>query len=518
MTTYTPTVERFPVFHGLSKGEEITLIDGVPLGGTGGAFGFEAQRIVANRGYRGIHLASPDTPAFNTATVELEYLREWSRLKRPNTAGADIDPGRSARDRVAKHGPFTITLISSEGQSIRHHQRLSTRTTETVAGAQLVISRDDVANATEFDTVLKQLMDLLTLAAHAPAGAVSRTLLAPRAGMPDSDKVTVQGSGLVEVLGPQNHVVKPATANETRIQYLFTVVDINFADLIPRWLDLHEQLWLPVSMLAGLFYEPRGYDELRLLVAAVAAEGIHRELHLSKRPYSDEDFAELRKKLMDAVPRGAPNYRRDRTFVSSRIQNELTYLERLRDLAAIPDATAVKTLIADVDGWAKFLKEFRNAVAHASRDRVTVNEAVMIHDAGVVTVGLLVLVLMQQLGVASEVQRRAAAGQRFIIAAQRFNKDPCSGWSIAPVEKGESTRSEAEPLARVSTLTWWACVAHPSPRRLHRSAVSHHGEVSAVAVGCGQHLEAPQAEHVSTGLWEPTCSTDPRVAGGRQSW
>ena len=184
-------------------------------------------------------------------------------------------------------------------------------------------------------------------------------------------------------------------------------------------------------MLTGLLYLPHGYNEQRLLTAAAAAEGIHRELHPTKSPYSETDFEQLRTAVMAAMPTARKQARANRDFVHRSLHNSMTYLERLHDLAAIPDQEAVRTLISDVDKWATFVKDFRNGVAHADRDAADGDERHhTIYATREVTVGLLSLVVLQQLDLSSQVQQHAARHPKLLFAAQTMRR----AWNARPAE------------------------------------------------------------------------------------
>ena len=128
----------------------------------------------------------------------------------------------------------------------------------------------------DFDRIAKAIMDLMTLAAHAPAGVIKETL---RFTPPDAPSTSgLRASIEVDVMGRQIHHPKPGPSETARAEYLFTLDDIQFADVLPRWLDLHERTWLGCSTLFGLRYIPEGYTTARLLAVATAAEAIHRGL------------------------------------------------------------------------------------------------------------------------------------------------------------------------------------------------------------------------------------------------
>ena len=100
----------------------------------------------------------------------------------------------------------------------------------------------------------------------------------------------------------------------------------------------------------------------------------------------------------------------------------MTYKERLLALAGLPDSEAVATLISDLPKWAKYLKEQRNGLAHGDRERIGADTTRMVFDTLEVTRALLGLVLLSQMGLSPEVQRRAAGLQYLNTIVSEFNK------------------------------------------------------------------------------------------------
>jgi len=120
---------------------------------------------------------------------------------------------------------------------------------------------------------------------------------------------------------------------------------------------------------------------------------------------------------MSAIPK------KDKSFVNDRVKNTPTFKDRLIALAGKPDQLAVGALIANVPAWAAFVKDHRNVVAHASRDRLDAHRAEMVHDARELTVALLTLalVLMHHLGLGADVQRAATRLPRILHSARRMH-------------------------------------------------------------------------------------------------
>jgi hypothetical protein len=207
-------------------------------------------------------------------------------------------------------------------------------------------------------------MDLMTLAAHAPAGVIQETVqFRPPEPHPATGEPMPKA---VEVMGQQIHQPRPSAKEAAPIDYLFTLADIEFSEVLPSWLDLHEQAWLACNMLFGLSYIQEGYVASRLLTAATAAESLHRALYPDAMRIPLERFDMIRQTVMEALA----NDKAARQFVSDSLYNEITYKERLLALATLPDQQAVAHLISDLPKWAKYVKGQRNGLAHGDRERL----------------------------------------------------------------------------------------------------------------------------------------------------
>jgi hypothetical protein len=100
--------------------------------------------------------------------------------------------------------------------------------------------------------------------------------------------------------------------------------------------------------------------------------------------------------------------------IRERLKNTMTYRERLVELAAIPDQEAVKSLITDIESWARLLVKARNNVAHAAKNPADPAEITKLaglqYSLTEVTYALVSVILMAGLGLPSETQRVSIHG------------------------------------------------------------------------------------------------------------
>ena len=133
---------------------------------------------------------------------------------------------------------------------------------------------------------------------------------------------------------------------------------------------------------------------------AIAGEALHSSLYGDATSMSKEHFEALRAKVLSAV-----DDEDDRRWVKATLRYGPSFRERLRALASIPDESAVKALIEDIEVWAGRLVGARNGLAHTGNE----NGDADIFRLEWVTSGLLALVFMAELGLSGEIQKRAAS-------------------------------------------------------------------------------------------------------------
>ncbi|HEY2261281.1 MAG TPA: HEPN domain-containing protein [Streptosporangiaceae bacterium] len=423
---------EFPIVLGDSAGQQFTLLQCVAIH-TSGAFGSRPiyeQDVRVMRALRGIHLRDPDEEVFESAVLRIEYLLGWMHASTIKAAVELQDYGWTgkqtaqtvpAEDLTATYGDSDFTLrVAFNRFRVENRPRANERAIANREWAELAVTAAHPAKFRQFDRIAKAVMDLMTLVAHAPAGVIEETLR-----FTPSDDHPVPGrraSADVHVMGRQIHQARPGQRETADPEYLFTLADIPFAEVLPRWLDLHERTWLGCSTLFGLRYIQEGYTTSRLLTVATAAEAMHRGLFPGATHMPPKKFGAMRTRVMDAFQGKDAEAKDTRAFLSDYLHNDMRYKDRLLALAEIPDQDAVATLISNVPKWAKYLKDRRNGLAHGDEGRIGPDDGAPIYGALEVTIALLGLVLLNELGLSAEVQRRAASSQYMHLIIEGFNK------------------------------------------------------------------------------------------------
>ncbi|MCX5439592.1 hypothetical protein OHO83_17520 [Streptomyces sp. NBC_00569] len=412
------------LIHGTSGKDDFTLLDVSHTGSRGSLFGDELteQNWSAIRALRGIHLGSLSTPVFTRARLGFERLLQWSERTAFEISAEKLEgEARSSRrvekvpveSLVAKHGDLEISL--------RHLSRDFDSTDDVVANersfsaqeaADLTLTPPGPVHCKYFDEVEKDLQDLFTLSTYEPCGAVGRWLM----------YTSAQGrTKEVEVIGRQIYRTVTPRKRSAGNNALFTLGDVDFTELIPKWLETKGKARAGCNILFGLRYIERGYIGTRLLGVASAAESIHRSLRSASTPIPKREYRRLKEKILAAL---SDEDAKMVAFVKNGLHNNPTYNERMLELASIPDEAAVNTLLGDHTRWATDLKKARNDLAHANERSSSGGENTEAFWLLEVTYALLCLVLMSEIGISPERQRRAVEENSLINRASgAFKKD-----------------------------------------------------------------------------------------------
>lgn len=366
--------ERVSVVHGLVRGRPVTLLNcfTVAMDGTSHA-GRSRTDLRVQDALVGAHVA-PDEPAFRSAIVEIENLTGWlgvdEQVSRDSKADGETATLERLDDLVADIDGWTITARRTPQP---FHVDVSHRRANVGShiAAYLVVRPPEPRPASDYHTVVLELMDLLTLASGRPCGQISLTLIhRDNQTTPDGDGTPLEWETRVESFGGRIHTAEPDATGPHHWDYRFRCTDHPFNDVVPAWIRLRRRAGDACNVFFGLQYARPTYTEARLLLVAIVAEALSTGL--------------------DGV---------------NALTNKASYRDKLRALAALPDKQALKSIIPDVEAWALELHRARNTLAHTGNDDAERD----IFELEWSTSSVLCLVLMAELGIVEEVQRRAAS-------------------------------------------------------------------------------------------------------------
>ncbi|WAU84908.1 hypothetical protein O1Q96_37590 [Streptomyces sp. Qhu-G9] len=420
----------FPIIHGTSGSTLFTLLGNHAIHTRGSGFlGGEIteQNWSSNRALRGVHLPSLEESLFIRSHMRLERLLHWSnrssfdlsRLLEDGKATGERQVDTHAVEPVtAVHNGMNISLrLLTDDFNIQHKPISNERLLKATERAALTFSPPEPTPYNSFDKIHKDMQDLLTLCSYAPCGSHGRSLVYE---LPEATSNSSQRLKEVEVIGRQVYRTEKDKEESQSRDFLFTLAEVDFAELAPRWLALKEKSRMGCDILFGLRYISNGYVGTRLLGVASAAESIHASLRSASTPLPKAQYRSLKRKLLAAIADEPEDLQE---FVKTGLRNNPTYNERMLELASIPDSEAVDLLLTDRKSWAKMLRNARNDLAHAN-ERVSQNpESTPAYWLLETTYALLCLVLMTELGISREKQRAALDHPRIRMASRKFKRE-----------------------------------------------------------------------------------------------
>nr|WP_143545585.1 HEPN domain-containing protein [Rhodococcus sp. 06-1059B-a] len=353
----------------------------------------------------GIHLKTPEQESFDGISVQITNLTTWarqSRIKESPTYKKDgdnlkfvrdqvsIELGEDPRARLAAH-EVDLTLVHVVERSGKKEAAWS-RSVDISEQVTLRIEADSPRSWKGFDPTLKAFRDLMTLASQYGAVIGSRTLL-----INDDDRPSPY---TVELYLPVDGAVKDS---QRRRDMLFTLDDVDLEDIINKWVAIDDMIGLPLDVLLGLDYITEGYYENRIFNVASAGEGFHVGLYPNEQDINSERHAAIKARVSEFFEG------KDLEWVKRRVNSNHPGLKhRYLQLTTHPDQEAVVSLLTDVETWARWLKNARNAIGHLNTDELdlVVPEPARYHLTNV-SKAFLHLVLLAELGISPDIQRTA---------------------------------------------------------------------------------------------------------------
>jgi len=330
------------------------------------------QRLHANRALIGTHVGPADA-VFESVRAQFEHLTTWlaaptvehTQRLGDNKYQATVED--APPKKVAFDGWTATVRTLVQPFEVTNSRRRDIVTSE--VATYLYLQPSEPTMSTGFDELLLAVMDLLTLASGEASGLIDSVMThEERRTFSDRDGSTYQLPVTVESLGRRTHTASPDEPAVPDHRFRFTCRDLPFEELLPRWVSLRQRTSAACNVFFGLSYARPVYTETRLLLTAIAAEELHKSL--------------------------VPNLKSGKT----------NFKYRMLALAELAAPEAVGVIIDDVESWATRITRARHGLAHSGND--TRDDDIFHLES--MTVGLISLVLMSELGLPADVQVRAA--------------------------------------------------------------------------------------------------------------
>jgi hypothetical protein len=418
--------EEIPLVVGTTPlGDKFTLVDGWigsteerMLGEGGRRETFRAARVID-----GIHL-DPERPAvFASARVRIENLDVWSGFARFVRLPRDepTDPAV----RVETHQPVEFDHGSLRFRIRQVHGDFNFRLTRHDASilfpvqVVLEIEANEPTTCDAFDDAVSAWLDLVSFATRQSCAITSFQLILdqPKVLARPVQVTSEDGTSTVVIESEEfeHAVTVRAHWNQTPEEtpssldlgdFAILVEDRPLSEWHTAWMALRKDAHNALNILLSLTHGRNTFLQSDLLVVALGAETLHRDLYPDCLATYPEDFEVMMTKAMEKLGEDEAGW------IQRAIRNEPSYQDRLRDLARHPAAEALELAVPDLAGWARSLAAARNVLAHGlRRDELEVQK---MYNLTQQTRLFLELVVMAEIGVSDSRQEHYALVNRVI--------------------------------------------------------------------------------------------------------
>ena len=374
------------IFHGQSLGNSLTLFDGhLPSTRVSSGGGSVVLFRIPLAFIGSYWLDDKEEAKFDRVCANIDNLVEWSNQRRMvgrHPTGKTVLEYTRPDPAVATIDGTTITL--SEGLATR--ERIYSAQWDVEANLNLELATPEDVHEIDYKYI-RPFRYLLNLATGS-ASAAGRLRVANPAHLDDPSLRWLD----TYVYG-RNRPVAKAIEPSLSANMLFTLQDIDFAKVVPRWYQLVEQLGIACDLLFSINAPENIFVGNQMFNVASAAEGIHQRLY----PEADKKSPEYKRRLneiLSAVPEAHSSWLK----ASLQSSHRLTFAQRLDQLIDRA-GSAVHPFVGDRAKWIKCVKDIRNQIAHALRERYSFETDVVKLAWLTATVDVLLrIVLLRELG------------------------------------------------------------------------------------------------------------------------
>ncbi len=349
----------------------------------------------------GVYLSDPDAEAFSELTIELENLTRWDR-REDIMSHIERDPslpqGVKWKVAVDPVDPLTVTVDGLTIDLGRRYvmpsgdMRRDGLDASAFVASYLTIKSSQPKSISQWGETAKQFQDLLTFAMDSPCAVLSEALT-PAEALRNDEQAEAREE--IRLYARHINVGDPRAPSVEAREAFFTLATegVDFHTLIPRWMSVNNRFRTTCDMILGLRYVKGGYLQTQLITAVAAAEAMHAAMDFDP-PMPNSEFKALKKALLEVVSDDRQQWLREKLG-----SNKHTLARQLTDLAAIPDQEVMRSLVPNVDAWAKATKNERNPVAHGGNMSADVQ---LLSAITTVTTAVVLVNLLHQLGIPKE--------------------------------------------------------------------------------------------------------------------
>lgn len=419
--------QRWEMIHGRAENKVLTLLDA----GVKRAQTFTLARMFDDRpdemvlfattALVGCLLDSPEEAAFESSIVTVENLTAWSQRGGITTQQTIEKTGD--RTRQIKTETVEPLIWAADGLIARLHTvnwapdpRYHKSGTEVGfrERATFEFESESPRALREWARLASSVEDLISLSTLRACALISMWVYLP--ATPErwpEDHPQRNRRHQVQVYQQRILTPRPEDAAVTGRDFVLSLADLTFEELIPRWITVDQKFAATRSMILGLRYVTGGYLESKVVTAVAAAESMSRAL---KQPpvMSKSKLSRIRHAAVDAVEEEFRPWMQEKLASA-----EPTLPERLLFLLRRPGDFA-RSLIPNPEAWAVSAANARNKLAHVGESKHTSDELIAVVQ---ITVAVVVLNFLFELGVSEERMQVAMTEHREFTRAARLARE-----------------------------------------------------------------------------------------------
>ncbi|MCM3662381.1 hypothetical protein M3148_15480 [Georgenia satyanarayanai] len=415
----------FPVIHGNAGNKEITLIDAYAAGSKTYGLGFPGegpaeQTLRAQTALVGVHVEGPEQAVFTRANFAIEDAWLWSAESAMTASmGWDDAGSRLTGEANIELKPLEDQHAEVEGAGITLAHWLTLPTFDAMRGGSrgrvehrtvLGIKPHERASLTMLMANVARLQDLLALATGRGPALLWLKAYLPRPE-PVEEPSTHNYSREVDVYTQYRGEGDPTAKAVDSHSMVFSLDDLPFADVVPRWWRVQEQFRAACNMIVGARYVSDHFVETMLITAVAAAEAFHHDL--KEKPATSRADAEKRlQPALDALDED------DRKWLKSFIPSGFSLGQRLERLAERLPQSCRDRLLPNPAGWVRAAKRARHDLSHSARSG---DDTLKLHAIMNVTRAVVLANILLELGLSEERLLKALSANGELSRACRLS-------------------------------------------------------------------------------------------------
>jgi hypothetical protein len=429
VTSFQGDTRPFSTIHGIANGKKMTLFDSHSIHSVRFDFfeleaGPDEQTIRSETLLVGAHIEGEDAAVFIGAALSMENLTFWafgSGIETSMGLTPERRPDGSGRIAINKTDPRAVSLDATTIKLDLQYSlpfvesTRSKRVARVTEEAHIRFTSEEPQSLDFYSDLWATHIDLISLCSLSACAPIRTSLYLPAETNPYPEGHPLKNQRQkVDVYRLMTSIADPELQSSDERDFVLTLADVPFEDLIPRWHKMRKRFASSQAMVLSLQHTRGGYIEPRVITSVGAAEALHRAMKPSP-PMPKAEFRRVRAILLDAVPADHEPWLRELLA-----RNEPSLRRRLNELANRL-GPLLPQLLPNPAAWVSAAVSARNKLAHDGRSNShTLDE---LHALVEVTNAVVVLNFFIELQVPWERLEKALSDHRILSFAAQLAQE-----------------------------------------------------------------------------------------------